>query len=298
MQARAVPDESEGSPKPLYREIPTGGQWARRSVTVGDRIGPSVVLRDLGVSVKCRRFEVTCHFCDCVQIRSTEQINASLRRNRPIVCPECLKEGRLIRSFAIQDKRLERVLAGGPTYTLFEIDDMCSDVLSDLEAEFGPSIEDDASIADMTIAAGWPYSAGEFKKDVVAEYIEESEADRMWRREMNNAAFAKRDLEYRMALRRAYERQTEETRAANREYQALLRRAYERDQVEFAKRAQEAAEVLESVIEVGGEVYEPPAPVEDQPGAIRSNQFSRLSRKAPCPCGSRLTFGNCHGSQG
>jgi len=282
---RVAPDS------PLYCEIPTGGRWSPRQVAIGDRVGQSVVLRDLGVSINCRRFEITCHFCEHIQIRSTGQINDALRRNRPIVCPECLREGRLARAFVVQDKRLERVLDGGPMYTAFELDDICSDVLFDLEAEFGPSIENE-SIADLTIATGWPYSASAPKKDAAAEHIMASLEDRAWRREMNNAIFAKRDLEYRAALRRAYERQTEEMRAANREHQKLLRQVHEREQKEFMESARKAAEALESVIAAGGEIFEPLIS-EDDLVVIRDRQ---LSRKAPCPCGSRLTFSECHGS--
>jgi len=228
MQGAAMLDP--GPPAPIYREIPTGGQWARRSVTLGERVGQSIVVRDLGIVGRCRRFEITCQFCEAIQIRSAGQINAALRYNRPITCPQCLGEGRLARALETQDKRLARVLAGGPMYTCFEIDSICDGVRNDLEVEFGASTHDDIPISDMTIAAGWPYSANVPAKDAVAEYIGETAAERAWRHEMHNTLFRKRDLEYR----------------------AALRRAYERDQGQFAERAQEAARALEEFIEAGG----------------------------------------------
>ena len=129
-------------------------------------------------------------------------------------------------------------------------------------------------MADMTIAAGWPYSANAKKKDdAVAEYIEESEADRAWRREMRNYAFAKRDREYRMALERAQQAQTD----ANREHWKILRRAYQREQEVFAERAQGAAKVLETFVGVGGQLDAGPRPDD------------------PCPCQNGLPFALCHG---
>jgi hypothetical protein len=230
MQGVAMADL--GAPADLYREIKTGGRWARRSVAVGDRVGQSIVVRDIGLVGKCRRFEITCQFCEVIQIRSAGQINAALRYERSITCPRCLSEGRLAKCLDIQDKRLERVLGGGPVYTLYEEDAICDGVLSDLEAEFGPSTHDDMPISEMTIAAGWPYSANVPAKDAVAEYIGETEAERAWRHEMNSILFAKRDLEYRTALRRAYER----------------------DQEKFTERAHEAAKALESFVQAGGQL--------------------------------------------
>ncbi len=289
------PAPSRASP---YREIAAGGAWAPRVVNVGDRVGQSVVLRDLGVASQCRRFEITCHHCDCIQIRSTGQINAALRYGRPLVCPKCVGEGYLARKFEVQDRRLERVLAGGPMYTAFEIDDMCSSVLNDLEAEFGPS-NDDTPISEMTIAVGWPYSAHEKKKteDAVDEYVEESAEVRAWRREMNNVAFAKRDAEYRMALERAAAAQTD----ANRKHWKILRRAYQREQEVFAERARDAAKALDSFEAVGGRLDTPP--IEQLPslviGSYEQLIVGRIHRAPrphdPCPCDNGLTFSMCHG---
>jgi hypothetical protein len=215
---------------PISRQVSTGGRMARRTIAVGDRIGQSVVLRDLGTSIKHRRFEVTCHFCERVQIRSAGQINNALRCNCPLVCPDCRREERIIRMHAVQDYRLERVLSGGPMYTVAELDDICADVIEELEAEHGP-VDEDATESPFNVDPGWPYTAQALKKDTVSEYLAEFK-EREWRRERNNARFAKRDLEYRKAIARAYAREDER----------------------FAERAREAAEALEKFVAAGGRI--------------------------------------------
>src|SRR5271155_3135467 len=126
----------------LFHEIPTGGKLARREICIGDKIGNSVVLADLGMTLGHRRWEVTCHFCDKKQIRSTGQLNETLRKEKQVTCPKCVHDGFAARGLEVQDKRLERVLAGGPTYTVFEIEKICDDVKKALEEECGFVDED------------------------------------------------------------------------------------------------------------------------------------------------------------
>src|SRR5271154_315208 len=97
----------------IYHEISTGGRWSPRTISVGEVIGKSKVLADLGVTSGCRRFEVTCEHCECIQIRSAGQLNTSLRRKTPVTCPRCLTDGRIAHAFETVDYRTERVLAGG-----------------------------------------------------------------------------------------------------------------------------------------------------------------------------------------
>jgi hypothetical protein len=235
----------------LYREVKTGGRWAQRSIAIGDAIGNSKVLRDLGISSHCRRFEVTCEYCMCKQIRSTGQLNAALRNHKKIACPRCVSEGRVARKLEFGDFRLERVLAGGPIYSHYEMQDICDAVLNDLIAEWGYPEEPKES---FEIADGWPYSAGGAAKDAIESYMEDAKFEHRYQSFKEKQAAEKRDYDYRIALKQHYLREAITTSKRDRDYRVALKQHYLREERNFGERAKEAAEALVEFTQVGGSI--------------------------------------------
>lgn len=281
-----------------YRETKTGGRWSPLRVAVGDVIGKSVVLRDLGVDPRLacgsRRFEVTCEHCECVQIRTSAQLNASLRKKRPVTCPRCLSEGRAARALEIFDWRTERVLGGGPVYSDWEMQTICDDVRNELVEEWGYPPE---PIEELNIDPGWPYSAHRPGEKTVEEAIRDAKQEREWIAKENKYRFEKRDREYAMALKQHYLREARQ----------------------FREKSEEVAELLERVIALGGTIDAPSDPCPCKSGlefqnchgleikvvapeattaeakpnrGRRSQQFILLD--GPCPCKSGLRYRECH----
>jgi hypothetical protein len=228
-----------------FHEIRTGGRYARRLPAVGDVVGRSVVLRDLGVSDENpqhgRRFEITCGRCQKPQLRFASHINAILRRGLSVACPDCVHENFLVHSIEYADVITERVLNGGPMYSVGETEMICKDVLAKLEEEFGPAQnpDDEFGPSDMMVAAGWPYSVNERNeaKRALEEY-------RAWQKE----CVAWREY-LKMEARRVEEKKARDIRIALEQFIAREERA-------FSDRAGLAAAALAEFVRLGGKLEE------------------------------------------
>ena len=274
-----------------FHEISTGGRLARREICLGDKIGNSVVLKDLGISLGHRRWEVTCHYCDKVQTRSTNQLNETLRREKHVTCPNCVRDGFAARGLEVSDKRLERVLAGGPIYTAFEMDVICDDVKNALFEEYGFVEEDslftkwtrgEMTIPGLAIAEGFPYSAKSKQKadDAMEDYKSDATSnERYWRRKevdaRNVTHEAKRADEIQAALERAVLAAKEKAKAEDLLLRKVSKRGFERDDAEFKDRAKGANKYLKQFVAAGGRLNE--------------------NLEEVCPCGSGRVFVACHG---
>ena len=160
-----------------FTEVKTGGRYARRNVVLGEMVGESEVVERLGFGLERSRgilWSVKC-VCGELQIRSSGQINAALRKGHSLSCPPCVKEYLRGSGAYLRDQRslarLERVLDGGPVWSAYEIADLQAEVLSDLEAEFGPTVERTLTIAEMQSAVGW--------KSNDTRTLEEKEAEKI-----------------------------------------------------------------------------------------------------------------------
>lgn len=282
-----------------FHETQAGGRFARREICLGDRIGNSVVLKDLGVTLGNRQWEVTCHYCEKVQIRSTGQLNHNIRSERQVLCPVCVRDGFAARGLEVSDKRLERVLAGGPIYTAFEVDCICDDVRKALFEEHGLPLHDEdepipvwsrgeMAIVGLTIADGFPYSAKSKKAadDGMKDYAATSDK-RYWRRKEEDTAArvkaSKQSDEIQEALVKAKAQAKAQAEAKEIELRQVAKRWYERDNAEFKDRAKGASKYLKQFASAGGRL-EASAIVE---GASITDEA--------CPCGSGRNFVDCHG---
>lgn len=224
-----------------FREAKTGGCFARRLPAVGDAVGRSIILRDLGTSDERpqhgRRFEITCGHCQKPQIRFASHINAILRRGSAVACPECVRENFLVHSIEYADVIIERVLNGGPVYSAGEMEMICKDVRAKLEEEFGPAqnLDDDFGPSDMAVAAGWPWGVKE--RDQAKRGLEEY---RIWQKEQR----AWREF-LKTQARMAEEKKAREIRIALEQFAAREQRA-------FADQADLAAAALAEVVRLGG----------------------------------------------
>lgn len=142
--------------EPLFKETARGGQWSRRKITSGESVGESKVLHRVGIVGTNTIWEVQCP-CGSVQLRPVGQINQALRRGYSILCPECVTDYRNGRAgYAVDQrvqKRLQRVLNGGPVWSDRETLLLQKAIRRDLEEEFGEvDYEEKFSIADMQVA--------------------------------------------------------------------------------------------------------------------------------------------------
>lgn len=99
--------------------------------------------------------------CGSIQIRPASQINRALRKGYSLLCPECVNDYQHGSAAYARDERsklrLERVLDGGPIWSVGETATLQAEVLADLEEEFGVLDEDrNWSLSDMQISVGWP----------------------------------------------------------------------------------------------------------------------------------------------
>ena len=230
-----IGEGESAAPASHFRQAKRGGRCAPRTPSPGDHVGASVVGREVEPNDKRdRRFEITCGHCGSMQIRTSSQINFSLRRSLTVACPRCVSEGYVVRSIARSDKILERVLEGGPLYTGVEILSICEDVWNDLVAQCGPVKEENPSLDP---AAGYPYSANEMTeaKRILENYKRYAVSEEEWR---------------------AYQKKLEAERVAKteRDYREALRQHYLREQREFSERADAAARALERVVQLGGSI--------------------------------------------
>jgi hypothetical protein len=245
---------------PILREAKTGGRWAPRTPAVGDSGSGSTVLRDLGVDEKGhRRFEITCGRCQAPQTRNSGQINFAFRKGFPVTCPRCMAEGYVARLLQHSDIITERVLGGGPIYTAWETDDMCKDILAELEEEFGPMRhpEDELQPSDMRIGAGFPYSHDDIKsaRSGLKRFLAEPKIDLEWIQIMTRERAATEEREYQEALKRAKKLAEKQAKKRERDIRIALKQHHLRDERQFRERAGVAAEALADLIRVGGSVY-------------------------------------------
>jgi hypothetical protein len=230
---------------------------------VGDSVRGSTVLRDLGVDgdpKKGRRFEITCGHCQAPQTRTSAQINFALRKGFPIACPRCVAEGRVVRSCEYADIIAERVLDGGPFYTIGEVALMCKDVLSELEAEFGPmSRRDDELLPrDMEIGAGFPYSSGDIQeaREGLKKFLAAPKVDLEWIQLMARERAQAEEREYQEALERATEAAKKQMKKKDRDIRIALTQHHLRGEKRFRERANVAAEALADFVGAGGSIEE------------------------------------------
>lgn len=189
-RALGTAEEAYEPPVDVFKECSRGGSYKPRTPSVGDRVGDSIILREIGsVGRRGRLFEVTCASCSKPQIRSSGQLNRLLRSRYMVECPECRTERRSgERQFKITcrgDAILRRVQEGGPIYTGDEIQNIVNDVWSSLEDEFG-SVDLDKGMCpdDVQSANGWPpshYDRNPGRKEMAVDEIYESEQEELRR---------------------------------------------------------------------------------------------------------------------
>ena len=140
---------------------------ARRNAVVGEYVGNSIVGKRVGTHRNGGRLhEVTCGGCGDIQLRTSGALNYALRNGRSIECPRCFRE----RSNGAQAARFaalqERIRAGGPVWTTYEVMQLREAVQAALVNEFGEPVDpDDSMPLPLETANGWPWSYGARTKD-------------------------------------------------------------------------------------------------------------------------------------
>lgn len=165
----------------VFAETAKGGRYARRNPVLGEAVGDALVVARLEKVGGHQLWSVRCG-CGAMQIRTSGQINSALRTRRPLACPECVAEYRRgSADYAREERqrdRLDRVLEGGPVWSIDETQSLCDGVMADLEAEYG-SLPEPTLPLPIAVAVGWPYSARDtWMGDFAMRYAREEAAHR------------------------------------------------------------------------------------------------------------------------
>jgi len=100
----------------------------------GSVVGTRIAQYPNGIAI----FEVTCR-CGRALRRNSSTLRYAIRHGLSVECQQCRKDsgGGVWETASL----LRRVADGGPVYTDYETEDICSEVMEELEATFGPRVE-------------------------------------------------------------------------------------------------------------------------------------------------------------
>ena len=160
----------EPVPPELLRETAKGGRCAPHFIQPGEKLGELTAIEVVGRSRDGSNIWICKCSCGGELLRASNLLIQAVREGRKPCCRKCLEElsgGRFaVRREALHEAFRKQYVDYRTLWTSSQTSMLMAGIRNDLEAEFGPTGEDDDDLQiPLHWAVGWPYSMA----DIVVE---------------------------------------------------------------------------------------------------------------------------------